>query len=107
MIVIIMGHVIMAVVHVIRDGKEMTAPNKFVTTVIQIVVKITVYASIKPLVSRVVVNQDGWVRPVLLLITVLTNHVNIMPHVQIMEIHTHANVVTDGLEVNVNLQISV
>jgi Flp pilus assembly protein protease CpaA len=56
MIVIIMGHVIMAVVHVIRDGKEMTAPNKIVTTVIQIVVKITVYASIKPLVSRVVVN---------------------------------------------------
>ena len=77
------------------------------TTVITILVKITVYALTKSVVSRVVVNQDGWVRPALLLIIVLINHVNIMPRVQIMEIHTRANVVTDGLEVNVNLKISV
>ena len=77
------------------------------TTVIQILVKITVHASIKSVVSRVVVNQDGWVGPVLLLITVLSYHVKIMPRVQIMDIHTRANVITDGLEVNVNLKISV
>jgi hypothetical protein len=40
------------------------------TTVITILVKITVDASIKTVVSRVVVNQDGWVGPVLLLIIV-------------------------------------
>jgi hypothetical protein len=38
---------------------------------------------------------------------VLTKRVKIMPRVQIMEIHTRANVVTDGLEVNVNLKIFV
>ena len=77
------------------------------TTVIQILVHITVHASIKSVVSRVAANQDGWVGPVLLFITVLSNHVTIMPRVNIMEIHTRANVVTDGLEVNVNLKISV
>ena len=77
------------------------------TTVIQILVNITVHASIKSVVSRVAANQDGWVGPVLLLITVLSNHVTIMPRVHIMEIHTRANVVTDGLEVNVNLKIFV
>ena len=77
------------------------------TTAITILVKITVDALTTSVVSRVVVNQDGWVGPVLLLITVLSYPVKIMPHVQIMEIHTRANVVTDGLEVNVNLKIFV
>ena len=77
------------------------------TTVITILVKITVYALTKSVVSRVVVNQDGWVRPALLLIIVLINHVNIMPRVQIMEMHTRVNVVTDGLGQNVNLKIFV
>jgi hypothetical protein len=78
-----------------------------VTTVITILVKITIDALTKSVVSCVVVNQDGWVGPVLPLITVLTKRVKIMPRVQIMEIHTRANVVTDGLEVNVNLKIFV
>jgi uncharacterized membrane protein len=78
-----------------------------VTTVITILVKTTVDASIKTVVSRVVVNQDGWVGPVLLLIIVLINHVKIMPLVQIMGIHTRANVTMDGLEQNVNLKIFV
>ena len=77
------------------------------TTAITILVKITVDALTTSVVSRVVVNQDGWVGPVLLLITVLSYHVKIMPRVQIMDIHTRANVATDGLEVNVNLKISV
>ena len=77
------------------------------TTVITILVKITVDASIKTVVSRVVVNRDGWVGPVLLLITVLSNPVKIMPHVQIMGIHTRASVPMDGLEQNVNLKIFV
>jgi hypothetical protein len=72
-----------------------------------ILVKITIDALTKSVVSCVVVNQDGWVGPVLPLITVLTKRVKIMPRVQIMEIHTRANVVTDGLEVNVNLKIFV
>ena len=77
------------------------------TTVITILVKTTVDASIKTVVSRVVVNQDGWVGPVLLLIIVLINHVKIMPLVQIMGIHTRANVTMDGLEKTVNFTIIV
>ena len=77
------------------------------TTAITILVKITVDALTTSVVSRVVVNQDGWVGPVLPLIIVLINHVDIMPRVQIMEIHTRANVVTDGLGQNVNLKIFV
>jgi hypothetical protein len=46
-------------------------------------------------------------RPVLLLITVLINRVEIMPRVQIMGIHTRASVTMDGLEQNVNLKIFV
>ena len=55
----------------------------------------------------VVVLLRGWVKPVIQLITVRINPVKIMPRVQIMEIHTRANVVTDGLEQNVNLKIFV
>ena len=36
MIVVIMGHVIMDVVHVIRDGKEMTAPNTIIASAIHV-----------------------------------------------------------------------
>jgi hypothetical protein len=59
------------------------------------------------MVSPVLVDQDGWENIVIQLITVRMNHVNIMPRAEIMEIHTRANVITDGLEVNVNLKISV
>jgi hypothetical protein len=59
------------------------------------------------MVSPVLVNQDGWENIVIQLITVRMNHVNIMPRVQIMAIHTRANVITDGLAVNVNLKLSV
>jgi hypothetical protein len=78
-----------------------------VTTVIAILVNITVDVSIKTVVFRVVVNQDGWVRPVLRLIIVLINPVKIMPLVQIMGIHTGANVTMDGLETTVNFTIIV
>ena len=90
---------------VLWDGLVQTVI--FATTVITILVKIMVDASIKTVVSRVVVTQDGWVGPVLLLIIVLNNPVKIMPLVQIMDIHTRANVDMDGLEQNVNLKISV
>jgi hypothetical protein len=43
MIVVIMGHAIMDVVHVIRDGKEMTAPNLIIGTTPANICRLSIY----------------------------------------------------------------
>ena len=94
MIVVIMGHVIMDVVHVIQCGKEMTAPNVIIASAIHANTTQSVKIVRRHIFAGVV--HNGLEKTVNFIIIVQVHHVRIIVHVQIHRIPSYVLVHMDG-----------